>query len=456
MHDPTSQNPPPDSLNPETADADDFRWSDDSRWPNGITPLSTSPPPLPTDQTHTHVDDEDLDPEALAKQQRLAALQANGTVPMDAFEVTRLVVKRFPSVLILFTTLFMLLGWSLNWNLITLLGALITFGLSLRLIWPNIKALTTDLSSQQKALIVGLPGLAIALVGLMQALGIIRWIFQVGDQLRWDVIGALGDFFGAFGQILIAVLAVYVAWRQYIIERDLTTQQNLITQQQTIDSYFQGVSDLVLDDEGLLEDWPQERAIAEGRTAAILSSINAEGKAKVIRFLSQSRLLTPLQRDRHLGRPILDGTGGYAEDRVHGVRVIDLGVMLANSDLSGTDLRWTDLSDVNLVRSNLSNCDLVRVNFARAILYEAKLVQTDLMGAQFFYGDVESASPRSRIDPPNYQTGENTGAVVEGADFTNVHRMTDDQRYYCCCWGGSKTRSTIPGGCGDIPNKLGR
>jgi len=72
-------------------------------------------------------------------------------------------------------------------------------------------------------------------------------------------------------QILIAVIAVYVAWRQYIISRDLTiqqnlltVQQNLITQQQTIDSAFQGISDLVWM-EGLLEDWPQERAIAEGR-----------------------------------------------------------------------------------------------------------------------------------------------------------------------------------------------
>jgi len=49
----------------------------------------------------------------------------------------------------------------------------------------------------------------------------------------------------------------------------------------------------VLDEEGLLEDWPQERAIAEGRTAAILSSVDGGGKAKIIRFLTSSKLLTP-------------------------------------------------------------------------------------------------------------------------------------------------------------------
>ena len=110
----------------------------------------------------------------------------------------------------------------------------------------------------------------------------------------------------------------------------------------------------MLDEEGLLEDWPQERAIAEGRTAAIISSVDAGGKSKIIRFLSRARLLTPLRRDQRLGRAILDGKGGYEEDRAHGVRVIDLGITLAGADLSHNDLRWTDLSGTNLIRANLN------------------------------------------------------------------------------------------------------
>jgi uncharacterized protein YjbI with pentapeptide repeats len=262
--------------------------------------------------------------------------------------------------------------------------------------------------------------------------------------------------FGALGQILIAILAVYIAWRQYVISKDLTIQQNTITQQQTIDTYFQGISDLVLDDEGLLEDWPQERAIAEGRTAAILSSVDAGGKAKIIRFLSRARLLTPLRRDRRLGRPILDGMGGYEEDRLHGLRVIDLGVMLAGALLAGTDLRWTDLSEANLIRADLSRCDLVKTNFSRAILVDANLRNADLNGTRFFYGAAEVACPRSKTVPPNYKTGEYTGSVIENADFTDAIQMTAEQRHYCCTWGGTKTRGTIPGGCDGIPNKLGR
>ncbi|NJL20362.1 MAG: pentapeptide repeat-containing protein, partial [Leptolyngbyaceae cyanobacterium SM1_3_5] len=148
--------------------------------------------------------------------------------------------------------------------------------------------------------------------------------------------------------------------------------------------------------------------------------------------------------------------GGYAEDRQYGVRVIDLGVMLAVANLVGTDLRWTDLSDANLIRANLSRCDLVKTNLARTILYEGDLSGSDLMGTRLFYGSVETASPRSRTDLPDYKTGAFTGAVIENADFSNVIRLSDEQRQYCCAWGGAATRSTIPGGCEGIPNRLGR
>ncbi|ASC71119.1 Pentapeptide-repeat containing protein [Halomicronema hongdechloris C2206] len=341
-----------------------------------------------------------------------------------------------------------------NW--LVLLGSWVALGSSLRLLLPLLLSFLADLSSQQQTMLIALPGGLLGLLGLMHSLGLNRQLLAWGRTIRWDVVGALGDFVGAFGQILIALLAVYVAWRQYIISRDLTTQQNRITQQQTIDAFFQGISELVLDDEGLLEDWPQERIIAEARTAAILSSVDATGKAKVIRFLSQSKLLTPLRRDRRLGRPILDGMGGYEEDWQHGIRVIDLGAMLASSDLAKTDLRWSDLSDANLVRTNLADCDLVKANLTRTVLYQATLAAADVMGTRFFWGAVDQASPRSRNELPDYITGAYTGAVVEGVDFTRVRRLSEEQRHYCCAWAGEKSRTTIPGGCHAIPNRLGR
>lgn len=359
--------------------------------------------------------------------------------------------------LVIFAAIVILtVGLILNSFWFQLAGTLVALLISLRLVAPSISQFLANMAPDEKNVLLATAGLLAATIGFLKLVGFGRLISYWFSLFNWDAVGALGEVFGALGQILIALLAVYIAWRQYVIEKDLTTQQNLITQQQTIDTYFQGISDLVLDEEGLLEDWPQERAIAEGRTAAILSSVDAEGKAKIVRFLSRARLLTPLKRDNRLGRPILDGSGGYQEDRAYGVRVIDLGVMLAGANLQATDLRWTDLSEANLIRANLNRCDLVKANLCRAVLYEASLRDADLNAARLFYGRAETASPRSRTEPPDYQTGEYTGAVIENSDFTNAQSLSDEQRYYCCAWGGSKTRATIPGGCEGIPNQLGR
>lgn len=368
--------------------------------------------------------------------------------------------------LIIFTAIgFVILGLSINNIWIGLSGVLVAGLVSLRILWLDLEPLLNEMVPPKvRALFVAILGLVTALIGLLQFAGFNQLFDGWLQQLKWEAIGSLAEWTGAVGQIFIAILAVYVAWRQYIISRDLTikqneltVQQNLITQQQTIDTYFQGISDLVLDEEGLLEDWPQERLLAEGRTAAILSSVDASGKAKILRFLSNAKLLTPLERDRRLGRAIFDGTGGYAEDRLDGVRVIDLGVMLAKADLSNTDLRRTDLSEANLVGANLKGCDLVKANLSRAILYQANLAGAELKAARLFYGSVETASPRTHFQPPypDYRTGAHTGAVVEDADFTNVEGLSEEQRCYCCTWGGEKTRATIPGGCEGIPNKLG-
>ncbi|MEH2068228.1 MAG: pentapeptide repeat-containing protein [Nostoc sp.] len=443
---------------------------------------SNLPTPEPIPEHDLQPDDFDdgttenhLTSEALATQQALSTISSlqssqNTTALKQArSDFKQSIAKQFTvkprALLLIFLAIATTLsGIILNNWIVGLIGTLVTLVLSLAILLPwLIEVFEEWFSPQERTLFVGFLGLIIAIIGLIEFTGIHDRLLVLGRQISWDIAGTLADWFAALGQILIAIIAVYVAWRQYVISKDLTIQQNLltvqqniITQQQTIDSYFQGVSDLVLDEEGLLEDWPQERAIAEGRTAAILSSVDSSGKAKILRFLSRSKLLSPLKRDRRLGRAILDGLGGYAEDRLEGVRVIDLGVILAAADLSGTDLRWTDLSEANLVRANLAHCDLVKANLSRTILYDANLSGADFNGVRLFYGVVDKASPRSRTEPPNYQTGEHTGAVVEKADFTNVQRMSESARHYCCAWGGEKTRNTIPGGCESIPNKLGR
>ncbi|MEM7773123.1 MAG: pentapeptide repeat-containing protein [Cyanobacteria bacterium P01_A01_bin.37] len=428
--------------------------------PKGDRPIG-SPSSLDHNEQTTSPSTLGIDKNAIETTKRLPdkdSLPALPTPQLSSPSLSNVVSAAPPNGLLIVVALIVMgVGLVLKTDWIGFAGAGVALVLSVRLLWiVSAPVLKDVITPQQRSLAIALIGVMGAAIGFLGVTGLLDEFWRWLSALNWEAVGALGEIFGAVGQILIAVLAVYIAWRQYVISKDLTIQQNTITQQQTIDSYFQGISELVLDAEGLLEDWPQERAIAEGRTAAILGSVDAGGKAKIIRFLSRSRLLTPLRRDRHLGRAMLDGMGGYQEDRDYGIRVIDLGVMLAAANLATTDLRWTDLSDANFVRANLSGCDLVKANLARAILYETNLQNADLMGTRLFYGTAQNASPRTRADIPNYETGECTGAVVENADLSGIQRLSKEQHYYCCSWCGSKTRGTIPGGCAGIPNKLGR
>ncbi|MEL4897759.1 pentapeptide repeat-containing protein [Crocosphaera sp. Alani8] len=352
-----------------------------------------------------------------------------------------------------------MMGMGLLFHLpwVGLTSAIVALILSLKVIFPSIKNwFLRYLTPEERETLIGFTAFIFSLAGIFYYLGIYQSIRNWLNQFKYDEFGSWAEWVGALGQIMIAILAVYVAWAQYVISKDLTLQQNRITQQQTIDTYFQGISDLVLNGEGMLEDWPQERSIAEGRTAAILSSVDGVGKAKILRFLSQSRLIIPLMRDSRLGRPMLDGAGGYAEDRAYGLRVINLGVMLAGVNLSHQDLRWTDLSEANMVRADLSGCDLVKANLSRTVLYDANLKGADLKSTRLFYGSPETASPRSRSHPPDYETGAYTGVVVENCNLAQVKNLTPEQHYYLCAWSGEKSRQTIPGGCEGIPNKLKR
>jgi uncharacterized protein YjbI with pentapeptide repeats len=345
---------------------------------------------------------------------------------------------------------------------LTVAGCAISLGLSVPIIYRSIRPrIPKSLSSAQQLKVVTTMTMLLVVISLFRIGGFFSYVGSLSAGTDWSAVGALGLWGGALGQTAIATIAAFVSWRQYIVSRDLTIeqnrlnrQQNIITQQQTIDNYFQGISDLVLDDDGFLEDWPQERAFAVGRTAALLGSVNASGKARTIRFLSRSNLLTPLQRDLRLGKVILNGNGGYDEDRIAGVRVINLGVMLSGVDLAQSDLRWTDLSDANLIRTNLSGCNLSKANLARTILYQAQLNGAHIGGTRFFYGNLELASPRIPDRAPDYITGEFSGAVVEDLDFTNVRGMSEEQRQYCCAWCGEKSRQTIPGACQGIADLL--
>lgn len=340
---------------------------------------------------------------------------------------------------------------------LTVPAAAVTLALALRQLLPPLwRQLTQRIDDVPTTRLLALLGLVLAAVAIPVSLGWWDPFLDLYRNANWEAIGALGEgVIGAVGQIMVALVALAIAWRQVMVDQRLTGQQNRITQAQTIDSFIHGISEMIIDEEGLLEDWPLERMLAEGRLAAVLSSIDREGKARVLRFLSHARLLTPIQRDRRLGRAILDGRGNYEIDRFHGVPVIRLQRILRGVDLSGTDLRGIDFNGADLYGSDLSRCDLSDANLAGANLSGANLEGADLEGARFFFGRSNTASPAGTA-PPDPITGAGTGALVENVNLSGVRRLDAQSHHYLAAWSGPRSRQTLPDGPRGVPSQLER
>ncbi|MBW4529417.1 MAG: pentapeptide repeat-containing protein [Aphanothece saxicola GSE-SYN-MK-01-06B] len=354
------------------------------------------------------------------------------------------------TLLVLLAALLLGLAW------LALPAALLTVVLALRQLLPPLwQLLARHLEDPPTVRLVATLALVLALLSIPLALGWLDPLLEIYRNGDWEAIGAFGEgVIGAVGQILVALVALMIAWRQVMVDQRLTTQQNRITQAQTIDSFIHGISELISDEEGLLEDWPLERMLAEGRLAAVLSSIDGDGKARILRFLSHARLLTPLRRDQRLGRAILDGEGSYEEDRLRGVPVIRLQSMLRGADLTGTDLRAIDFNGADLSGADLSGADLAEANLAAVNLGGANLQGACLQATRFFYGDALVATPHQALVEPDHSAGIGTGAQVENINLSGVRQLDPDNRAYLAAWSGARSRLTLPGGCKGLPNRL--
>jgi len=357
---------------------------------------------------------------------------------------------------LLLLALVVLLALGLGWRWLLLAATTPLAGLALLVLLPPLGRWLRESLGQSG----GVRGLA-ALSLLLAALGLAQgqgWLDPYADLWRrgdWDAIAAVGEgVVGAFGQILVALVALTIAWRQVRVDQRLSGQQNRITQGQTIDNFIDGITDLIIDEEGLLEDWPLERMLAEGRTAAVIGSIDADGKARILRFLSHARLLTPLRRDQRLGRAILDGSGNYQADPDLGVPVIGLGAILQGADLGSTDLRGVDFNGADLRGCNLRSCDLSGANLAGCNLAGADLRGALLIGSQFFRGRPQTATPAHSPGPHDPASGQGMGAVVENADFSAVRGLSAAAHFYLASWSGARSRSSLPGSCRGIPDRL--
>ena len=298
-------------------------------------------------------------------------------------------------------------------------------------------------------------------------------------------VGALAEIAGATGSIAIAAVAVYVGIRQWVDGKRISREQRELTEEierkseaakleqdriiraQSLDSYFDEISTLLLlDEDGIFTD--TARSLTKGRTDAILKILKADEKRNLIAFLYGSGLIS----SNGDGEPAMVALSGsdLSEVELNGTALPNAGFGMANlrgasikeADLDGVDLRGADLSEADLTGSDLSLANLhgviapgailSGVDLSHAVLSGADLrgadlsgsdlTSTDLSGSNLHGADLRDAKlDNANLSGANLRDANLTGAVlqdsnltnlisIEGADFTGVSDLSSESAEY--------------------------
>ena len=303
--------------------------------------------------------------------------------------------------------------------------------------------------------------------------------------MNWPAVGAIAEIAGAAGSIAIATVAVYVGIRQWVDGKRISREQTALTEEierkseaakqeqdriiraQSLDSYFDGISTLLLrDEDGIFTD--TARSLTKGRTDAILKILKSDEKRNLLAFLYGSGLIS----SNGDGEPAMVALSGsdLSEVELNGASLPNAGFGMANlrraaireADLDGVDLRGADLSGADLTGSDLSQANLhgviapdvilSGVDLSHAVLSGADLRGADLSGSDLTSIDLSGSNlhgadlRNTKLDHANL-SGANlhgvdfTGAAlqdaeltnlisIEGADFTDVSDLSTQTAEY--------------------------
>ena len=303
--------------------------------------------------------------------------------------------------------------------------------------------------------------------------------------MNWAAVGAIAEIAGAAGSIAIATVAVYVGIRQWVDGKRISREQTALTEEierkseaakqeqdriiraQSLDSYFDGISTLLLrDEDGIFTD--TARSLTKGRTDAILKILKSDEKRNLLAFLYGSGLIS----SNGDGEPAMVALSGsdLSEVELNGASLPNAGFGMANlrraaireADLDGVDLRGADLSGADLTGSDLSQANLhgviapdvilSGVDLSHAVLSGADLRGADLSGSDLTSTDLSGSNlhgadlRNTKLDQANL-SGANlhgvnfTGAAlqdaeltnlisIEGADFTDVSDLSTQTAEY--------------------------
>lgn len=277
--------------------------------------------------------------------------------------------------------------------------------------------------------------------------------------MNWIAMGAIAQIAGAAGSIAIACVAVYIGIRQWVDGKRISREQRELTEQielnhnistleqeriiraQSLDSYFDGISTLLLrDEDGIFTD--TARSLTKGRTDAILKILKADEKRNLVAFLYGSGLISRNGTDTV---PMVSLSGSdLSLVELNGASLQQAGFGLANlrgavikeADLDGIDLRGADLSDADLTGSDLTQADLHGVIAFATVLSGVDLSHADLSGADLSGSDLTSANlsgvnlhgadlknaklENANLSGANLRDANFTGAALQGAQLTNL------------------------------------
>ena len=158
-------------------------------------------------------------------------------------------------------------------------------------------------------------------------------------------------------------------------QRDTAVKLAEMQQQQTwLLDYYNAMSTLLANNNLIQAQVNDEVAlVADARTQEVLSQLDADHKADVMRFLYETRLIN---NDVHVIRTIdLDLHSAH----LGGIDLRD--TYLVGIDMSGADLRNANLSDASLNFANLDNANLAGANLQASDLHNVSLAGANLAGA---------------------------------------------------------------------------
>ena len=257
--------------------------------------------------------------------------------------------------------------------------------------------------------------------------------------MNWIALGAIAEIAGAVGSISIAAVAVYVGIRQWVDGKRISIEQRQLTEEierkseaakqeqdriiraQSLDSYFDGISTLLLrDEDGIFTD--TARSLTKGRTDAILKILKAYEKRNLVALLYGSGLIS----SNGSGEPPMVALSGsdLSEVELNGTSLPHAGFGMANlrgasikeADLDGVDLRGADLRGADLTEADLTGSDLSQANLQGVIAPESVLSGVDLSNTDLSAADLRGAN----LSGSDLSSTNLSGTNLHGADLRNA------------------------------------